>query len=263
MSTKDRGQSGDEQELLDFARVYLGEAFPNPERASCPPDHELRASATLPTQANPSIQEHLSCCSPCLTAYISHLKRAESERLQHQPARDNSRIRRFAVACAGATIVAVVLYVSTRERPAEQIAVAPHPSPQIIESADTAQTASSISVQIDLTNASPTRGPQKNKALLVPQPIPAASSVDLTVHLPVGSEERVYTVALSSKRRALWSESVRTHRKDGDTFFKVLADFSHIPEGNYDLHVSSPVTRLTVPVSILKISSTTPERKQP
>lgn len=258
--TKDQGTSWSERELLDFARVYLGEAFPNPERAGCPPDHELRASATLPTQASPSIQEHVTCCSPCLTAYISHLKRAESERLQHQPPRDNSGLRRFAVACAVAAMVAVVLYVSTREQPAEQIAVAPHRSPQITESANTAQTAPSISVQIDLTNASPTRGPKKNKALLVPQPVPAASSVDLTVHLPFGSEERFYTIALCSKRHALWSESVRAHRKDGDTFFKVIADFSHIPTGNYDLHVSSPVTRLIIPVSIKNIS-TTPEQK--
>jgi len=253
--TKEWGTSRSEQELLDFARVYLGEAFPNTERAGCPPDHELRASAMQPTQAHPSVQKHLTCCSPCLTAYISHLKRAKSERLQHQPTRDGSRIRRFAIACAVATVLAVVMYVSTRERSIERMAVAPHPSSGTTQTANAVPTAPIIPVLIDLTNASPTRGPQQNGAGAVPQTIPAASSVDLTVQLPFGSEERLYTITLSSKRHVLWSESVRAHRKYGDTFFQVSADFSHIPAGNYDLQVSSPVTRLTIPVSIRNIST--------
>jgi len=257
---KDRGTSRSEQELLDFARVYLGEAFPNPERASCPPDHELRALAMQPTQAHPPVQEHLACCSPCLKAYLSHLKHTKSERLQNQTILRDSRIRRFAMACAVATVLAVVVYVSTRERPIERIAVAPHPSSETTQTANAAQTAPIIPVLIDLTNASPTRGPQQNGARAVPQTIPAASSLDLTVQLPFGSEEGLYTIALISKRHVLWSESVRAHRKYGDTFFQVPADFSHIPAGNCHLQVSTPVTHLTIPVSIRNIS-TSSERK--
>ncbi len=31
----------DEQEFLEFARSYLSEAFPNPQRVGCPSDWEL------------------------------------------------------------------------------------------------------------------------------------------------------------------------------------------------------------------------------
>ena len=37
-----------DNELLDFARTYLSESFPNPERQGCPPDGALRSLALTP-----------------------------------------------------------------------------------------------------------------------------------------------------------------------------------------------------------------------
>lgn len=257
--TKDRKTSRSEQELLDFARVYLGEAFPNPERAGCPQDDELRALAVLPTQHHASIQEHLAWCSPCLRTYLSHLQRTKNERPQKQTIHRVSTIRRFAIACTVAAVLGMVVYVSTRERPIDRIAAPPQASSPTKPS-NAVQTTSDISVLIDLNSASPTRGPQETKTHALPQPIPATSNVDLAVHLPLGTEEGLFTIALSDKRHVLWSKSARAHRKYGDTLFHVLADFSHVSPGNYDLQVSSSVTRLTIPVSIRNVS-TTPEQK--
>ena len=36
-----------EDELLVFARSYLSDAFPNPERTDCPPDDALRSMAMV------------------------------------------------------------------------------------------------------------------------------------------------------------------------------------------------------------------------
>src|SRR2546426_6834369 len=57
------------KELLDFARSYLSEAFPNPDRQGCPPDAALRSLAFNPTEGEPAVTEHLAACSPCFRRY--------------------------------------------------------------------------------------------------------------------------------------------------------------------------------------------------
>src|SRR5882672_6098998 len=57
------------RELLDFARSYLPEAFPNPDRQGCPPDAALRSLAFNPNESEPTVTEHLAVCSPCFRRY--------------------------------------------------------------------------------------------------------------------------------------------------------------------------------------------------
>ena len=50
----------DEQEFLEFARSYLSEAFPNPQRIGCPTDWELiRMSEHPKEELHAAIGEHL------------------------------------------------------------------------------------------------------------------------------------------------------------------------------------------------------------
>ncbi len=58
-----------EEEFLRFAKSYLSEAFPNPERIDCPPDAELTSLAEHPLEADPSVSQHLAWCSPCFNRY--------------------------------------------------------------------------------------------------------------------------------------------------------------------------------------------------
>ena len=62
-----------EQEFLDFAKSYLSEAFPNPQRIGCPADSELKGLAEHPKGADPLISPHLTHCSPCFNRYMELL----------------------------------------------------------------------------------------------------------------------------------------------------------------------------------------------
>jgi len=63
-----------EEEFFGFAKSYLSEAFPNPQRIGCPPDSELNSMAEHPNEAAHSVvSQHLTCCSPCFTRYMEIL----------------------------------------------------------------------------------------------------------------------------------------------------------------------------------------------
>ena len=62
-----------EREFFGFAKSYLSEAFPNPQRIDCPPDSELTRLAERPREADPSVSQHLTSCSPCFKRYMDVL----------------------------------------------------------------------------------------------------------------------------------------------------------------------------------------------
>jgi len=62
-----------EEEFLGFAKSYLSEAFPNPQRIGCPADSELKGLAEHPKGADPLISPHLTHCSPCFNRYMELL----------------------------------------------------------------------------------------------------------------------------------------------------------------------------------------------
>src|SRR5260370_19145460 len=80
MRSKDRAVlEKNNRELLDFARSYLSEAFPNPDRQGCPPDAALRSLALSPTESEPTVTEHLAACSPCFRSYAELLTQLRSQ----------------------------------------------------------------------------------------------------------------------------------------------------------------------------------------
>jgi hypothetical protein len=100
-----------EQDLLDFTRSYLSEAFPNPERKGCPPDGALRTLASGPIQGDKTINDHLTCCSPCFNAYMTHLAHARAEAVQSQRIRRTTWIRRSLVTAGVAVMLVIAIYV--------------------------------------------------------------------------------------------------------------------------------------------------------
>ena len=62
-----------EEEFFGFAKSYLSEAFPNPQRIDCPADSELTRLAEHPKEADPSVSQHLTSCSPCFNRYMEIL----------------------------------------------------------------------------------------------------------------------------------------------------------------------------------------------
>jgi hypothetical protein len=68
--------SGDlnDDQFLGFAKSYLSESFPNPQRIGCPEDSDLQRMAERPVEARDSVSsEHLTCCSPCFRLFMDIL----------------------------------------------------------------------------------------------------------------------------------------------------------------------------------------------
>jgi hypothetical protein len=63
-----------EDEFFVFAKSYLSEAFPNPQRVGCPDDADLRRLAELPKEADIYVSQHLTGCSPCFNRYMQLLQ---------------------------------------------------------------------------------------------------------------------------------------------------------------------------------------------
>jgi hypothetical protein len=255
--TKKRGFFKGDQDLFEFGRAYLSEAFPNPERKGCPPDETLRLLASRPKQGDPSITDHVTCCSPCFNAYMAHLARARAEVLQSQRIRRASRIRRSLATVGIVVIVTVGICLFVLRRQSELI-VAPHMPGRVGQPATPPQvsaTAIYVPVLIDLSNASPVRGLGQSEAGPSPQVIPSRPRIDFTVQLPLASQARGYSVLLRSNRHVVWSDAAQAHLENGQTLLHMHADFTHVRVGNYDLVVESKGFRVTVPVVVKATSS--------
>lgn len=235
-----------EEEVLVFARSYLSDAFPNPERAGCPSDDALRVMAMGQHESDESISDHLTCCSPCLNAYMGHLAQAKKK------VRRITRIRRSAAVLGIAAILVIVAYVFVAKRRNSPIVAPGNPAPITASGRpdQTQTTAKYVPVLIDLSSASPTRGSKQSTARSVPQMIPCGSPVALSLRLPLGSEQRRYLITLTSGRQLVWSASSQARRENGDTILHVTTDFKDISPGSYRLQVSSAGRRLSTPVLI-------------
>ena len=238
------------QDLFDFARAYLSEAFPNPERTGCPHDHVLRSLARNPRQGDPSIADHVACCSPCFHAYTAHLEQARAEAQQSTQTIRVAWIRWSLVSASIAMVLLIVVYALFM-KPQNEPSTTHNPPAPIGQPASSAQTpvVASIRVLVDLTTAAPERGhqPQLQPPMLS---IPAKPRIDLTLRLPLGSEAGMYSVSLTSKVRTEWSSAARARIEDGEPVLNLRANFSHIPDGWYELVVASKGQRLRLPVVI-------------
>jgi hypothetical protein len=243
--------------LLDFARSYLSEAFPNPDREGCPPDAALRTLAFHPTESEPTITEHLSVCSPCFRRYgelLAELKsQMEAERRvswRHIPtwSKAHTMLAGTAIACVLLIAIGAGLLLRRSRLPSTP-PVETHRAPGPVEPVSPAIAYSPFS--LNLSTVSPARGPESpTRGSQRPVRVPT-SPLDLTLTLPLGSQEGTYDVKLTAGGRTLWSKSAQARLHKGKTLIQVEADFRQIPLGLYNLEVqSSTGIRLIQSVSI-------------
>lgn len=245
-----RSRDINEQQLLRFARRHLSEAFPNPARIGCPSDLQLKSMAVQPQQADAAVGEHLTFCSPCFDRYMDLL--AE---LRKKPGQERSLWREIlawpattlvrigAVTVAGLLLSLLAYFVAIqREGPRDPIA--PQPG---IERVPVALSPFAL----DLRELSPTRGSKAPKTGSQRRIRVPSSLLDLTLTLPLGSEEQLYRITLSTGGQIFWSQSAQAHLHNGQTLIRTEADFTQVRPGSYNLEVeSSAGIRLTQPVLI-------------
>lgn len=71
---KAKKEAFNEEEFLGFAKSYLSEAFPNPQRINCPRDADLQIMGEHPIpERDDEISKHLTGCSPCFNRYMEIL----------------------------------------------------------------------------------------------------------------------------------------------------------------------------------------------
>ena len=255
-----------ERVLLDFARSYLSESFPNPEREGCPHDDALRSLAFNPREGHPEVTEHLAACSPCFRRYCEFLGELKAQ--QQAAELSLSRISLWfkihpvlagtAVTCALFIAIGVGLLLRGIRQPSvPPVETKQKPSPTEPLNPTVAYTP----LNLDLTALSRARGAEPPESgpqrLAVP-----GSTLDLTLTLPFGSREGPYDLTLTSEDRILWSKSAVARLQKGETLIRVKADFRRIPTGNYSLDVqSSTGAHLIQAISIQAASPNRLEQK--
>jgi len=245
MNFKNRGSfEAKGKDLLDFARSYLSEAFPNPDRQGCPPDAALRSLAFNPTEGSPAITEHLASCSPCFRRYGELLAELKSQR-EREEGFTWSRISVWteahpvlvgtAALCLLLIAIGVGLFVrSIRQPNGPPVETNRKPNPTEPQNPSVAY----LPFSLDLSGVSPVRGSEPptgtQRRVLVPN-----SRLDLTLTLPLASPEGRYDLKLSAQGQTLWSKTAQAHLQKGKTQIQVQADFTQIQIGNYSLEVRS------------------------
>lgn len=258
MRIKDRsGLERQSKEFLAFARSYLSDAFPNADRQGCPPDESLQSLAANPSESQAAITEHIASCSPCFRRYSELLTDVQ---LQRTADRAFSWKRIFGWSRTHPLLVGAVLacalFIAIGVRLLWTRFSVPNPPP--LETHQPHNPTSPVNpvvaylpLSLDLTNISPIRGSKPPTTGSQRRVRVLGSPLDLTLSLPLGSEEQTYSVSLKSAGRTFWSKSAKAHLNKGQILIRVQADFRQVPAGNYNLEIESAAgIRLIQPVSI-------------
>src|SRR6266851_122552 len=258
MRIKNRGRLEEKsKDFLDFARSYLSDAFPNPDRQGCPPDVALQSLAVNPSASDAAITEHIANCSPCFRRYsdlltVAKLQSAADRALSWRRIFGWSRAHPLligaALVCALFIAIGVNLLWNKFSVP-NPPPLETHQAPNPVEPVNPATVYSTFS--LDLTKISAVRGSKPpTTGSLRPVPVPG-SPLDLTLTLPLGSDEQSYLVKLRTGGHIFWSASAPSHLHDGQILIRMQVDFRQVPVGNYTLEVeSSSGIRLIQPVLI-------------
>jgi hypothetical protein len=226
-------QPVNDKRFFHFARSYLREAFPNPERVGCPAEEELRKLVETPLKSDVSITEHLSCCSPCYSQY-SALLEEQKRRLRSwifgRLAVD-WRVTPTRLAWASAAVLLLVAAI---------VWVFLWRAPQSTYSAFT----------LDLRSASESRGTnteQPRPEIRIPR-----RPLNLKIQLPLGSKEGAYLVSLASGQRVVWSHQAEARLIDHTLTLEVHADLRPLHTGRYQVVLQSGLERIEYPVLIAR-----------
>jgi len=224
-SAPDRLPRQQEAEFTAAAARIFRTAFPNPERNGCPPEGALASVARKEGDfaANQEILEHLTCCSPCFAEYESLLHRQRVHR--------NLKILALCASLLITTGLAIWFYAFRGELKL------PQHKPTIVQEQPAPRQAPPVQYQtavIDLRNRSPVRGEgQPSAADEVIASLPA-QPLELSVYLPIGSEEGQYELRILREGDAPLATISGSARFEGRiTLLRVRTNLSDLAPGRY------------------------------
>jgi hypothetical protein len=120
-----------------------------------------------------------------------------------------------------------------------------------------------VPFSLDLSTLSPIRGGETPQSGHQRVSMPA-STLDLTMTLPLASAEGSYDLKLNFGGRTFWSKSATAHLQKGKTLIRVEADFRQVPTGEYALEVRSQAGIILVqPVSVQPGQPSSGEQRRP
>jgi hypothetical protein len=237
---QDRITEADEQSLLSFARSYLAEGFPNPGRIGCPPEPTLRRLAERPAAADPSISEHLACCSECFKEYQELLAATKWQETSSASLPTFLKLGRaplfvaatIAVIAAGG--ISLALWRSHR-REVTHPGIAQKETNRVEASGSNAIPYNPF--VLDMSRASQARGPKGRGQRPAVLPLPR-TPLAISVYLPVGCDRGTYKVSLKRGDKKIWWSDATAELQGQRMVAQFKIDPSSYPPGRYTLTVS-------------------------
>jgi hypothetical protein len=216
-----------ERHLFRLGRRLMLNRHPNPQRIGCPLKAELKDTAVnrtlLPQSKIDSVIDHITICSPCFREFSRY--------------RQNARLRKRLplLVVAGAVLAAAALtgaYITgTRHQRQPQI-IAPVPPAPLVPQA----------LVLDLRSQAPLRGDEPQvqlptrPGLRLPR-VPA----ELSVYLPVGSDEGIYILQITSMdKQPLLTIEGKAMMQNDIIVLHIQIDLHQLNEGDYFFALRQP-----------------------
>ena len=207
-----------EKRLVKMAGDAVAGDCPNPERIGCPSSDAVEAvvGRCLAFPDFDNVVDHIANCAPCFEEY-------NRRRLRR-------RLRNVGAVVVGCACL-LILGLFWKYGPVKQ----PRPKEAVTKQAPAAV----LTATLDYRNWTPERSRQS-------QPRPAETPhlartvLDLTINLPIGTEDAVYTVQFRSDNDKPVAEAVGSATWDGTAeVLKIRADLRNVPAGAYRIAIRS------------------------
>ena len=200
----------------------LGEAVrancPNPERIGCPgPDAvEAVVGRRLEFPRFDDAVDHIATCAPCFAEY-------------------NRKRQRSRILKAGAVILGcaglVLIGLAWEHRPANHT----YPKEPVAKEAS----APAVTATLDYRNWTTERSEQSRPRPTEP-PHLTRGQLDLTIKLPIGTEDGVFSVEFRTSTNESVAEATGTATWDGTAeALKIRTDLRDVPAGRYNVAIQS------------------------
>jgi hypothetical protein len=206
----------EERRLLELATDYVRSGFPNPERLGCPGSEALKSIAArhLEFPEAEDIVDHIATCTPCFVEYNA-IRRRSRRRL----------VGGTALCCVvGLLLVGLILRLATPTRPQNETVA--HLPPTAIKAV------------LDFQNRTVVRSDERQSPNEPAAPHLKRSLLDLSINLPIGVEDGLYSVqfrnrfgqaVVNAEGTAAWNGSAEA--------LTTAVDLSNLPPGAYTLAV--------------------------